>query len=306
MKQNPQIEIFRVIFHLHFVKMPTFMWAFTAKVFSLLRMKLFVTRIPLLLLALPVSALATNAVVNLSHYDRMRVDFPGMKSEGIMGVIHEASYPPFARDADYVLRQQAAARAGLLWGAYHYGNATDPVRQADHFLRVVSGAWAQANPTSRPEGILLVLDFEKNGHYPGGTMRVDQAIAFVERIRERTGKYPGIYSSEYHLQKTLSSSKVSPTYKALLGNCWLWLANYGARPQATAPWSYWHLWQYTGDGKCRLPGSAYPKSVANILKAERNIFYGTRSALDTFWQERAWRPGGEKRFRQLEPIVAER
>jgi lysozyme len=295
-----------VIFHLHFVKIPTFIWAFTAKRFSPLRMKSFVTRISLLLLALPASALATNAVVNLSHYDAMRVDFPGMKSEGIMGVIHEASYPPFARDADYSLRQQAATRAGLLWGAYHYGNATDPVRQADHFLRVVSSAWAQADPASRPAGVLLVLDFEKNGHYPGGTMRVDQAIAFVERIRERTGKYPGIYSGEYHMQKTLGSPKVSPTYKGVLRNCWLWLANYGARPQVAAPWSYWHLWQYTGDGKCRLPGSGYPKSVANIRKAERNIFYGTRTALEVFWQERAWQPGREKRSREPERTVAER
>jgi lysozyme len=194
----------------------------------------------------------------------------------------------------------------LLWGAYHYANATDPVRQADHFLRVVSNAWAQADPTSRPEGVLLVLDFEKNGHYPGGTMRVDQAIAFVERIRERTGKYPGIYSGEYHMTKALSSPKVSSTYKGVLGNCWLWLANYGARPQATAPWSYWHLWQYTGDGKCRLPRSSYPKSVANIRKAERNIFYGSRSALETFWQARAWNPGGEKRSREPERTVAER
>ena len=137
-------------------------------------------------------------------------------------------------------------------------------------------------------------------------MRVDQAIAFVERIRERTGKYPGIYSGEYHMQKTLGSSKVSPTYKGVLRNCWLWLANYGARPQAAAPWSYWHLWQYTGDGKCRLPGSGYPKSVANIRRAERNIFYGSRSALEAFWQERAWRPGAEKRSREPERTVAER
>jgi len=269
-------------------------------------MKLLVTRIPLLFLALPVSALATNAVVNLSHYDRMRVDFPGMKSEGIIGVIHEASYPPFARDADYALRQQAATRAGLLWGAYHYGNATDPVRQADHFLRVVSSAWAQADPASRPEGVLLVLDFEKNGHYPGGTMRVDQVIAFVERIRDRTGKFPGVYSGEYHLRQALNSPKIKLIDKAVLANCWLWMANYGARPQATAPWSYWHLWQYTGDGKCRLPGSGYPKSVANIRKAERNIFHGSRSDLETFWQARAWNPGRETRSREPERIIAER
>src|ERR1043165_6584218 len=98
-------------------------------------MKFVVTRALLLLLALPVSARATNAIVNLSHYDKMRVDFAGMKSEGIIGVIHEASYPPFERDAHYAVRQQAATRAGLLWGAYHYGNASNPVRQADHFLR---------------------------------------------------------------------------------------------------------------------------------------------------------------------------
>ena len=40
-------------------------------------------------------------------------------------------------------------RAGLLWGAYHYANATDPIRQADHFLSVVSSAWAQADPAAR-------------------------------------------------------------------------------------------------------------------------------------------------------------
>lgn len=269
-------------------------------------MKFVVTRTLLTLLALPVSAFATNAVVNLSHYDAMRVDFPGMKSEGIIGVIHEASYPPFARDAHYASRQQAATRAGLLWGAYHYGNATDPVRQADYFLRVVSNAWTQADPASRPEGILLVLDFEKNGHYPGGTMRVDQAVAFVERIRERTGKYPGVYSGEYHLRQALTSPKVKLADKGVLANCWLWMANYGARPQPTAPWSFWHLWQYTGDGKCRLPGSGYPKSVANIIKAERNIFYGTRAALETFWQGRAWNPGGGRRLDEPGRTVAER
>src|SRR5207247_1168002 len=83
-----------------------------------------------------------------------------------------------------------------------------------------------------------VLDFEKNGHYPGGTMRADQAVAFVERIRERTGKYPGLYSGEYHLRQVLNSPKVSPAYKRVLSNCWLWIANYHYEPRATAPWSF--------------------------------------------------------------------
>ena len=237
----------------------------------------------------------------MSHYDMMRPDFGSMKSQGIIGVIHEATYPPFARDPKYLDRQMGALQAGLLWGAYHYANASDPVRQADHFLSVVSNAWSHANPVTRPSaGVLLVLDFEKNGHYPGGTMRVDQAVSFVERIRERTGQYPGLYSGEYNLARVLNNPKVTNGQRAVLTNCWLWIANYHYEPRATAPWGHWALWQYCGDGKCGLPRSAYRTSVANIRKAELNIFRGTRTALEDFWQGRAWQPGGGKPRREAE------
>ena len=126
---------------------------------------------------------ASNSVVNLSHYDLMRVDFERMRNEGIGGVIHESSYPPYVRDDKYFARQVAATRAGLLWGAYHFANARDPVRQADFFIDTVASAWRRADPGGRPSEVLLVLDFEKNGHYPGGTMTVEQAVAFVERVR---------------------------------------------------------------------------------------------------------------------------
>jgi len=249
-----------------------------------------ILRVCLLLQVLQVFGLASNSVVNLSHYDLMRVDFERMKSEGIVGVIHEATYPRFDRDAYYGDRQSAATRAGLLWGAYHFGDATDPVRQADHFLDMVASEWH--GQYVRPEGVLLVLDFEKNGHYPSGTMRVDQAVKFVERIRERTGKYPGVYGSEYRLRAVLNARGVSPAQRQTLANCWLWVANYHKEPRDLAPWEFWHLWQYTGDGVCDLPHTAFPKSIANIRKAERNIFRGTPSSLQTFWREHSWRPAG--------------
>src|SRR4030095_12762619 len=223
-------------------------------------MQLSILRVAALLFSLPACAFSASNVVNLSHYDMMRPDFAAMKREGIIGVIHEATYPSFVRDAKYFDRQMTATRAGLLWGAYHYANASDPVRQADHFLSAVASAWAQVDSAARGPGVLLVLDFEKNGHYPGGTMRVDQAVAFVERIRERTGKYPGIYSGEYHLQQVLNGPNVSLRYKRVLSNCWLWIANYHYEPRITAPWSDWHLWQYCGDGKCDLPPSTHPIS----------------------------------------------
>jgi len=253
---------------------------------------------------LPASAFCASNVLNLSHYDMMRPDFAAMKREGIIGVIHEATYPSFVRDAKYFERQQEATRAGLLWGAYHYANGSDPVRQADHFLSAVSSAWAQVDPAARGPGVLLVLDFEKNGHYPGGTMRVDQAVAFVERIRQRTGVYPGIYGSEYYLRQALNSNKVVNAQRSVLANCWLWIANYHSEPRATPPWSYWSLWQYCGDGRGARPRSAYPISVANIKKAERNIFRGNQSDLQEFWQRRAWQPSSGKAHREPAQTVA--
>jgi lysozyme len=252
-------------------------------------MKFSAARILLLLVALPVSVFAGNSIVNLSHYDLMRVDFEGMKREGVVAVIHEATYPRFDRDSYYGARQNAAARAGLLWGAYHFGDATDPIRQAEHFLNAVESNWR--GPAIQPGGVLLVLDFEKNGHYPGGTMRVDQAARFVERIKQRTGKYPGVYGSENRLRAVMNDPKVSPVDKRTLGNCWLWIANYHYQPTANPPWSNWRLWQYTGDGKCDLrPRSAYPIRVANIARAERNIFRGSNESLAAWWQDHAWQP----------------
>jgi lysozyme len=257
-------------------------------------MRFWIPLLALLLQMFHVSAATSNTVVNLSHYDALRPDFLRMREEGVIGVIHEATFPRYDRDSEYPVRQQAATRAGLLWGAYHFGDGTDPVRQADHFLRVVETNWSDVKLEPRPAGILLVLDFEKNGHYPGGSMRVDQAVAFVERIHERTGKYPGLYGSENRLRAVLNNARVSSIQRRLLTNCWLWIANYHYPPRSTEPWNEWHLWQYTGDGKCDLrPRSAYPKSVANISKAERNIFRGSPAALQNFWAEHAWEPGGE-------------
>src|SRR5207247_2047248 len=82
--------------------------------------------------------------------------------------------------------------------------------------------------------------------------------------------------------------KVTNAQKQTLTNCWLWIANYSKEPRATAPWSYWALWQYCGDGKCRLPRAAYPIRTANIAKAELNVFRGSQSELQDFWPRRAW------------------
>ncbi|MGI8820526.1 MAG: glycoside hydrolase family 25 protein [Chthoniobacterales bacterium] len=247
------------------------------------------------LLALPaaVAWAESNSVVNLSHYDLLRPDFGQMRAEGIVGVIHEATYPRGERDEYYASRQEAAVRAGMLWGAYHFANSSDPVAQANQFLATVQTAWRQASPGSRPNEVLLVLDFEKNGHYPGGTMNVKQAVQFAEHIRQRTGVYPGIYSNENRVRSVLGSLLVPPAQKRALTNCWLWIANYHYVPRSFSPWHQWTMWQYTGDGKCDLPRASYPKGAANVRNAERNIFRGSTSELVSFWQSHGWKIGAD-------------
>jgi lysozyme len=257
--------------------------------------KISAMRVLLAFLLLPTCALGANSVVNMSHYDLMRPDFAGMAREGVAGVIHEATFR-LERDARYSERQQAALKAGLLWGAYHFADATNPITQADHFLDAVDSARAPlwlGEPEKRHSGVLLVLDFEKYGHHRGRSMSVAQAVAFVERVKERTGKYPGLYGSEYRLRQMLYGQGATSAHRQILTNCWLWIANYHAEPRNTAPWSAWHMWQYCGDGRCDLrPRSRYPKSVANVRKAERNIFRGDNATLQTFWRENAWYPSG--------------
>ena len=256
-------------------------------------MKFSLLRVLVVLHLLLACARASNSVVNLSHYDLMRVDFEQMQNEGIVGVIHEATYPRNVRDEKYAARQGQATRAGLLWGAYHFANASDPTAQADFFLRTVASTWRAAGAESRPEEILLVLDFEQNRHYPGGTMRVEQAAAFVERIKQRTGHYPGLYSGENRIRAVLNNSRVSTSARRALTQCWLWVANYHNRPTSVSPWRNWRMWQYTGDGVCDLPRATYPKGVANIRHAERNIFMGTPSEARFFWKEHGWNPGAD-------------
>lgn len=225
-----------------------------------------------------------NNVVNLSHYDEMSPDFSKMAKSGIVGVIHEATYPSYQHDARYGGRRVSATGAGLLWGAYHFADSSDPVRQADHFLGSVASR-GSGTPT------LLVLDFEKNDHYPGGTMTVDEAATFVERIKQKTGNYPGLYASENRIKGVINGTGARESSRRSLANCWLWIANYHAKPAATAPWRGWTFWQYTGDGVCELPRSAFPIGIANIRKAERNIFSGSNAALRSFWNSHAWQPG---------------
>jgi lysozyme len=201
----------------------------------------------------------TNAVIDLSHHNNA-VDFKAAAKAGLIGVFHKAAQGSSGVDPAYLARRSAAHAEGLLWGAYHFGTGSDGVRQAEFFLKTVGD----------PKDLLLVLDFE--GNPTGPSMSLEEARAFVTHVREKTGRWPGLYSGHY--LKELLHSGADP----VLAQCWLWLAQYGPTAVVPANWATWTFWQYT-DGAI----GPTPHGMAGIGTCDRDKFNGAKAALRTFW-----------------------
>jgi lysozyme len=202
-----------------------------------------------------------NVVVDLSHHNTV-TSFRDAADSGILGIIHKATEGTSFVDAKYNERRSAAQAVGLFWGAYHFGTSSGVEAQVAHFLDVVN-----PGPTD-----LLVLDFEPNPRE--GTMTLQQAEEFVEKIHEQTKRFPGIYSGQAFLQEQLRSHT-----DTILKNCFLWIARYASTlPQVPAPFSKFTLWQYT-DGNA----GNQPHQVPGIGRCDRDKFNGDEADLKTFW-----------------------
>lgn len=202
-----------------------------------------------------------NAVVDLSHY-QANVDFARVKAAGIVGVIHKATQGPNIVDPTY-RRRADALKAGLLWGAYHFGTKGDGATQADYFL-------ANAQPTA---STLIALDFEDN---KGSTMSLDDARKFVQRVFDVTGRYVGLYSNNFLFDALAGLPQPDP----LLKNCFLWYSRYRNQAPSGLPSTFptWTLWQYT-DGT----NGSDPHTVDGIGPCDRDCFNGDLNGLKTLW-----------------------
>jgi lysozyme len=200
-----------------------------------------------------------NGVVDLSHHNGT-VDLLTAAQSGIAGVIQKATQGQTYVDPTFTANQALAKRAGLLWGAYHFGTGDDGVAQADFFLRTV-----------QPDAsTLLVLDFEANPQGP--SMPLGEAYAFVTHVQAVTGRWPGLYSGHYI--KDLLGTRSDP----VLANCWFWLAQYGPTAVVPPTWPAWTLWQYTDGGM-----GPEPHEVPGIGACDRDLFNGSEAQLRAWW-----------------------
>ena len=202
-------------------------------------------------------------VVDLYHGDRV-TSFPRAYEAGIRGIIHKATTGATGKDDAYSGRRAPALKAGLLWGAYHWGTSANVSKQIDNFL-------SQAKPD---EHTLVALDFEASGSY---TMSLDQAREFLTKIAEKLGRRAVLYSG------SLIKEKLGSKNDAFFGSHRLWLAQYGPKPVCQKSWrSHW-LWQYT-DGE----SGPDPKTVDGLPgdaegRLDCDSFDGSAAQLTSQW-----------------------
>lgn len=176
--------------------------------------------------------------IDISHHNGV-VDFEKVRSAGYEFVFAKCSQ--YVKDVKYEANKAGARKAGLLFGAYHFANATDPVKEADLFLSLIG---------ELKTGEIVVLDYETNALADPASW----CLRWSKRVEEKLGFKPLLYT--YHaLLKKYDWKKLSDN-----GNG-LWAARYGMQTQepvnlfkpATGSWPFYAIWQYCSKGK--VPGT---------------------------------------------------
>lgn len=177
--------------------------------------------------------MATLKVLDLSHHNSGPnggdIDFVKIAAFGVKGIIHKSSQGLANYDRTYNHRRAAATAAGLLWGAYHFADSSDPLMQLDQFMRA-------AQPD---DGTLMALDYEPNG---SSTMTLTSARAFLQALEDKLGRKGVLYSGN------LIKEQLGVQPDEVLGAHRLWLAHYNDHPKWPPAWAAPWLHQFSGDG----------------------------------------------------------
>jgi lysozyme len=198
----------------------------------------------------------SDVVIDVSHYDNVSQDFVTTAKAGIVAVILKATQGTGFVDPTFLSRVAEAKAAGLLVGAFHFLDGSNPAEQVAHFLTV-----------AKSEGGVswLAIDWES---YPASQASVMQASTAAASVQAATGMWPIAYMNRFMLSAP----------NATLSKCPLWLPEYGSNPICPPGFSQWKLWQHT-DGQV---GSAVVP-VPGIGPCDRSKFAGTVDQLRTWW-----------------------
>lgn len=205
----------------------------------------------------------------IDAYEQNPIDWDLMAGDRrVVGIIHQATKGLYA-DKKYSERRAEALKRGYKWGSYHMGTkAAAPVEQADFYLR-------NARPAADD---VMVLDIEDLTSMP-----LADAVLFIGRIKEKTGRYPVVYANhEVATAITAAQDRTSVFAKTPL-----WYARF--KPSVTdfprGVWSTYTLWQFSCEINCtpahperclyRVPGTETDMDVS--------VFSGSVDELRAKW-----------------------
>ena len=175
-------------------------------------------------------------VSKYQHTDGRLIDWGAVKRSGSSFAIIKASGGSNRTDPWFAREWAAAGRAGMVRGAYHYADPSQPAdEQAAHVVEVVG--------TTREAGDLpIALDLESTGGLSPKALAV-WAHTFLDGVERRTGRLPLLYTYVSFWQHQMANNRTFGAYP-------LWLARYSATsPAPLAGWTQWTFWQHTSSAR---------------------------------------------------------
>jgi GH25 family lysozyme M1 (1,4-beta-N-acetylmuramidase) len=197
--------------------------------------------------------------IDVSHHNG-DIDYAKVREAGHRFVFIKATQDNDFIDPLFPTNLARARAAGLAAGAYHFFDYTlDGTAQANHFLDRVEAAGGI-------EGALPpVVDVECWGPIGASIHAVSTARLrdFVERVYERTGRMPIVYTSVHMWSEVVGNAE---GFEGLP----LWAACWGcdAPPDLAPGWDEWSFWQ---TGIDRIPG---------VGRLDGNFFGGNKRDLN--------------------------
>jgi lysozyme len=211
----------------------------------------------------------TSKAIIIDFYAGNEVDWDAMKNDPqLTAIIHKASQG-LKTDPKYLERRTEALKRGYLWGSYHLGTMGDPVAQADHYLGIVGNDPHQ----------LLALDLESDDSTKH--MTPGNAVKFIQRIYEKTNRYPLVYCNKNML--SIIQLAYGPT--SIWSNCHLWYARFRTDIPDFDPkiWKSYTLWQFSCEINCKKDGTCLYNIPGTHNDMDINVYNGTKQQLIDNW-----------------------
>ena len=199
-----------------------------------------------------------------AHQKAGQVNFEKLKELGYEFVMLRAGYGMYdsQKDKAFESHYEAATKAGLKVGAYHYSyakNVSQAIKEADCFLK-----WIKGKKLEYP----VAFDIEdRSQKILSVKQKTDIALAFMQKV-EAAGYYTMLYSSANWLNKYLDMQK--------LRHFDVWLACYTSKERRNKLYSgKFGMWQKTSGLKLpqvyssRLDENLAYKDYARIIHKNR-------------------------------------